>query len=115
LNIYIAPLRDSEALPTEVSAIASKQDSLQAFSKKGRGRVRSSRSSCWGRSFQLEGPTKAKFLDWAVALRNYVGDNQKASGSRAEGRSTRKRRDRNAPNFSESEGIKKLTRPESCG
>jgi len=36
LNIYIAPFRDSEALPTHVSAIISKQDSLQAFSRKGK-------------------------------------------------------------------------------
>jgi len=47
MNIYIAPLKDSEALPTQVSATTTKQDSFQAFPKKGRGRVRSSRRSCW--------------------------------------------------------------------
>jgi len=34
LNIYIAPLRDSEALPTQVSAITSQQDNRQTFPKK---------------------------------------------------------------------------------
>jgi len=33
LNIYIAPLRESEALPTQVSATTSRQDSLLAVLK----------------------------------------------------------------------------------
>ena len=36
MNIYIAPLRDSEAFPTQVSATTSKEDSLQALTKKGK-------------------------------------------------------------------------------
>jgi len=46
LNIYIAPLRDSEALPILVSAITS----IQGVSEKGEedGRVRSTRHICWG-------------------------------------------------------------------
>jgi len=36
LNIYIAPLKDSEVLPTQASDTTSKQDSLQAFRKNGK-------------------------------------------------------------------------------
>jgi len=81
LNIYIAPLGDSEALQTQVRAVTSKQDSLKAFPKKGK---RKGEEELKAQLLRKIVPARGADIGKASGLSSgtaHEGNNQKASGS----------------------------------
>jgi len=85
LYIYIAPLSDADALPTQVSALTRKQDSLQAFPKKRKRKGEELKAQLLREITPAGGANKSEASGWSgstVQERN----NPKTSGSRAERR-----------------------------